>query len=57
MEVNVAITIKVETLFRGANVLREGGAGNSMRGRKYFLLGRRNVSSPQGLCNGGDFIS
>jgi len=25
MEVNVAINIKVETLFRGANVFREGG--------------------------------
>jgi len=27
MEVIVAINIKVETLFRGANVFREGGAG------------------------------
>jgi len=47
MEVNVAINIKVETLFRGANVFREGWAENSTSGRKYFLLGRGNISSPQ----------
>jgi len=52
MEVNVAITIKVETLFRGANVFREG-AGNSTRGMKYFLLGRGNIPSPR---NGGDSV-
>jgi len=42
MEVNVAINIKVETLFRGANVFREGGAekrgGNiSSGGEEIFL--------------------
>jgi len=43
MEVNVAINIKVETLFQGANVFREGGrkiargGGNiSSRGEKIF---------------------
>jgi len=47
MEVDVAINIKVEILFRGANVFREGrGAGISTRGRKYFLLGIGNISSP-----------
>jgi len=45
MEVNVAIHIKVETLFWGANVICEG-VGNSTRGRKYFFLGRGNISSP-----------
>jgi len=45
MEVNVGINIKVETLFRGVNVFREGGgAENFTRGRKYFLLGRGNIS-------------
>jgi len=34
-----------------------GGAGNITRGRIYFLLGRRNISSPGRLCNGGDIIS
>jgi len=29
LEVNVAINIKVETLFWGANVFREGGAENT----------------------------
>jgi len=47
MEVNVAINIKVETLFRGANLFREVGAENSTRGRKYFLPGRGNISSPR----------
>jgi len=42
MEVNVAINIKVETLFQEANVFREG-AENSTRGRKYFLLERGNI--------------
>jgi len=45
MEVNVAISIKVETLFRGANVFREGD-GKLHEGEeiippgegKYFLL-------------------
>jgi len=44
MEMNVAINIKVETLFRGANVFRKGGrkitrgGGNiSSWGEKYFL--------------------
>jgi len=32
------------------------GAEISMRGRKYFLLVKGNISSP-GDCNGGDFIS
>jgi len=33
------------------------GAGNSTRGRKYFLLRRGNISSPRWLCNGGGFIT
>jgi len=49
MVVNVAINIKVEILFQGVNVFREGGI-NSTRGRKYFLWGRGNISSP------GDFV-
>jgi len=49
MEVNVAISIKVETYF--------GGRMYFVRGRKYFLLGKGNISSPRELCNGGDFIS
>jgi len=55
MEVNVAINIKVETLFQGANVFW-GGAGISTRGRKYLLLGRGNISSPGDSVNRGDFI-
>jgi len=39
MEVNVAININVETLFREANVFREGG-----RGRK-ITRGGGNISS------------
>jgi len=35
MEVNVAINIKVETLFRGANVFREGGQ-KIARGEEIF---------------------
>jgi len=47
MEVNVAINIKMETLFRGANVFREGeGAENSTRGSKYFLLGEEIFPPP-----------
>jgi len=38
MEVNVAINIKVETLFRRANVFREGGP--------KIARGRGNISSP-----------
>jgi len=37
MEVNVAINIKVETLFRGANVFREGG--------RKIARGGGNISS------------
>jgi len=53
MVVNVAtrnfFNIKVDTLFRGRMYfVRE--AENSTRGRKYFLLGRANISSP------GDFV-
>jgi len=51
LEVNVAINIKVETLFRGANLFREGG-GNSTWERKYFLMGRGNISSPGGFVTG-----
>jgi len=49
MEVNVAINIKVETLFRGG-VYFVRGAENSTRGRKDFIRGRRNISFP------GDFV-
>jgi len=49
MEVNVAINIKVETLFWGANLFCEG--------ERKIARGGGNISSPRWLCNGGDFIS
>jgi len=56
MEVNEAINMKVETLFRGANVFREGG-GKKHEGKEIFPPGERKYFFPQRLCIGGDFIS
>jgi len=48
MEVNVAINIKSGDFISGANVyFVRGGAENCTRGRKYFLPGRGNISSPR----------
>jgi len=50
MEVNVAINIKVEILFRGANVFREG--------RRKIARGGGNISSwgEEIFHSPGDFV-
>jgi len=56
MEVNVAINIKVDTIFRAANEFHEGGAGNSPRGRKDFLGGEEIFPPPSGDSVVGETI-
>jgi len=50
MEVNVAINIKVETLFRGANVFREGGGRKIARGGGN--ISSWDISSPSDFVMG-----
>jgi len=51
MEFNVAINIKGETLFRGANVFHEEGR-KIARGEDIFPPGERKYFLPRWLCNG-----
>jgi len=53
MEVNVAINIKVETLFRGANVFRDGGVEISTRGGNISSWGEEIFPSPGDFVMGG----
>jgi len=46
LEVNVAITIKVETIFRGANVFREGGREIARGGGNISSWGEEIFSPP-----------
>jgi len=52
MEVNVAISIKVGTLFRGANVFCEVGAENSKRGGNISSRGEEIFPSPGEIVMG-----
>jgi len=46
MEVNVAINIKVETLFRGANLFREGGRKIARGGGNISSWGEEKIFPP-----------